>query len=85
MSVLLLIVFGAAAGFIATRAMGLRANIVVTSAVGIAGVLIGGIGLQFVTSILGATAGFFFGILAVIVSGTLAAVLLIWLYLKVKR
>lgn len=77
MSVLLLVILGAAVGFIATRVMGLETNIVITVAVGIAGVLIGSFGLRFIVSMLGVTAGF--------VSGILAAILLIWLYQKYKK
>lgn len=77
MSILFLIIAGAAAGFIATRLMGLETNIVITIAIGIAGVFVGGFLLRFITSILGATAGF--------VGGVVGALILIWLFQKYRK
>lgn len=77
MSVLFLIIAGAAAGFIATRLMGLETNIVITIAIGIAGVVIGSFLLRMIVTMLGATAGF--------VGGIFGAVVLIWLYQKYRK
>lgn len=72
MPILLLVIIGAAAGFIATRLMRIEAGIVPTVLIGIAGALIGGLTLRFLMSILGAAAGF--------VGAILGALVLIWLY-----
>ncbi len=72
MPVLLLILIGTAAGFLATRVMKLEANIVVTIAIGIAGALIGGFLLRVLLSILGVAAGF--------IGAFLGALLVIWIY-----
>jgi len=72
MSILFLIIVGAAAGFIATRAMKIEANVVVTVAIGIGGALIGGLLLRFLLLLTGIAAGF--------IGAILGAVLLIWLY-----
>lgn len=77
MSIPILIIIGAAAGFIATRLMGLETNIVITVAIGIAGVVIGTFVLRFLISILGVAAGF--------IGGILGALILIWLYQKYRR
>lgn len=77
MSVLLLIIVGAAAGFIATRLMGLETNIIITVAIGIAGVFVGSFALRLIITMLGATAGF--------VAGIVGAVLLVWLYQKYRK
>ena len=57
MSVIWLIIVGAAAGFLATRLMKWEANIVVTLAVGIAGALIGGMLLRTLLSAMGMMSG----------------------------
>ncbi|MGR3805282.1 GlsB/YeaQ/YmgE family stress response membrane protein [Marinibacterium profundimaris] len=72
MPILLLIIVGAAAGFIATRLMRIEADIVTTIAIGIFGALIGGLVLRFLLTIAGAMAGF--------VGAVLGAILLIWLW-----
>ena len=51
MPILLLIIVGAAAGFIATRLMRIEADIVTTIAIGIFGALIGGLVLRFLLTI----------------------------------
>lgn len=72
MSIVLLIIVGAAAGFIATRLMRIEADIITTVAIGIFGALIGGLVLRFLLTIAGAMAGF--------VGAVLGALLLIWLW-----
>lgn len=72
MNVVLLIIIGAAAGFLATRIMKLETDIVPTIAIGIAGALIGGLVLRVLSSVVGALGGF--------VGAVLGAMLLIWLW-----
>ena len=57
MPVVLLIIIGAAAGFIATRLMRIEAGIVQTVLIGIGGALIGGLAIRFLVAITGALAG----------------------------
>ncbi len=72
MGVILLIIVGAAAGFVATRMMNIEANIFVTIAIGVLGALIGGVVLR----LLGAMLGMAFGFIGAIAG----AALLIWLW-----
>ena len=72
MPIILLIIIGAAAGFIATRIMRVEASMVTTIAIGIFGALIGGLVLRFLLTVAGAMAGF--------VGAVLGAILLIWLW-----
>lgn len=72
MSVIYLIIIGAAAGFLATRLMKMETNIVMTVGIGIAGALIGGLVLQVILRVAGLLGGF--------VGAVLGAVLLIWLW-----
>ena len=72
MGILVLIIVGAAAGFIATRVMDVELGVPQTIAVGVLGALIGGAILRFLLSMMGITAGF--------VGAIFGAVLLIWLY-----
>lgn len=72
MSFLLFIIVGAAAGFLATRLMGMEADIPTTLAVGIFGALIGGIVLRVLLALTGIAAG--------LIGAVLGAMLLIWLY-----
>ena len=72
MGILWLIIVGAAAGFLATRAMNLQTNVIATVAIGIGGALIGGLVLRFLIGLAGMAAGF--------VGAVLGAVLLIWLW-----
>ncbi|MFA3920252.1 GlsB/YeaQ/YmgE family stress response membrane protein [Ruegeria hyattellae] len=72
MSVVVLIVVGAAAGFLATRLMRIDADIPTTMFIGIVGALIGGFLLRFLTTVMGALAGF--------VGAVLGALLVIWLW-----
>ncbi|MFT6169495.1 MAG: putative membrane protein YeaQ/YmgE (transglycosylase-associated protein family) [Celeribacter sp.] len=77
MPILMLIIIGAAAGFLATRVMKLEANVVMTVAIGIAGALIGGLILRAVSVLAGALGGF--------VGAVLGALLLIWIWKKLKE
>jgi uncharacterized membrane protein YeaQ/YmgE (transglycosylase-associated protein family) len=69
MPILALIIIGAAAGFIATRAMRIEADIITTLAIGIFGALIGGLVLRVLLTVTGFAAG-------------LGAMALIWLWQK---
>jgi uncharacterized membrane protein YeaQ/YmgE (transglycosylase-associated protein family) len=72
MSIIALIIFGIAAGFIATRAMRLNVDVLTTIAIGVGGALIGGLLLQGLVMLAGWLSGF--------VGAVLGAMLLIWLY-----
>ena len=72
MNVVLLIIIGAAAGFLATRLMKIEAGIVPTIGIGIAGALVGGLVLQVLLKVAGALSGF--------VGAVLGALLVIWLW-----
>lgn len=72
MPFVMLIIIGAAAGFLATRVMKLNTDIPTTVAIGIFGALIGGLALRFLIAALGAAAGF--------VGAFVGALLLIWLW-----
>ncbi|MGC1489013.1 MAG: GlsB/YeaQ/YmgE family stress response membrane protein [Albidovulum sp.] len=74
MPILALIIIGAAAGFIATRAMRIEADIITTLAIGIFGALIGGLVLRVLLTITGFAAGF--------LGAVLGAMVLIWLWQK---
>ena len=70
MPLVAVIIIGAAAGYLATRLMGLNSNVVVTVAVGVLGALIGGLVLRFLLTVTGWMGGF--------VGAVLGAMLLIW-------
>lgn len=72
MSVLLLAIIGAAAGYLATTFMKMETNVVTTVAIGVFGALIGGLVLRVLLTIAGWAAGF--------VGAVLGAMLLIWLW-----
>ena len=72
MFIVLLIVVGAAAGFLATRLMKIEADIITTVVIGMAGALIGGLILRALTTVMGLMAGF--------VGAFLGALLLIWIW-----
>lgn len=76
MPVILLIIFGAAAGFLATRIMDLRTDVPTTIAIGVAGALIGGFVLRSIAMIGGLAFGF--------VGAVVGAILLIWIWQKYK-
>jgi uncharacterized membrane protein YeaQ/YmgE (transglycosylase-associated protein family) len=68
----LLIVVGAAAGFLATRLMKIEAGVPATLAIGIGGAIIGGVLIRFLLEITGWMAGF--------VGAVLGALLLLWVW-----
>lgn len=72
MQFIVLLIIGAAAGFIATRAMKLDTGVLPTIAIGVLGAIIGGVLLRLLISLMGVAAGF--------VGAVLGAVLLIWLW-----
>jgi uncharacterized membrane protein YeaQ/YmgE (transglycosylase-associated protein family) len=72
MSIIALIIIGAAAGFIATRSMRLETDLLATIGIGILGALIGGLVLRILLTITGWMAGF--------VGAVLGAMALIWLW-----
>ena len=72
MTVVALIIVGAAAGFMATRLMKLDTDPITTIAIGIFGALAGGLALRFLTSETGLLGGF--------VGAVLGSMLLIWLW-----
>lgn len=72
MSLLSLILVGAIAGYLATRALQVEASPLATVAIGIAGALVGGFLWQVLLGLLGVLGG--------VIGAVLGAVLLIWLY-----
>ena len=72
MQIIALIVIGATAGFIATRAMKVETDVITTIAIGIFGALIGGLVLRILLAITGFAAGF--------LGAVLGAIALIWLW-----
>jgi uncharacterized membrane protein YeaQ/YmgE (transglycosylase-associated protein family) len=74
MPILILIVIGAAAGFLATRFMRVQTDVLTTIAIGIGGALVGWGILRFLVSITGWVAAF--------VGALIGAVALIWLWQK---
>lgn len=72
MSIIFLIIIGIAAGFVATRIMGIESDIITTMAIGIAGALIGGFVLRALLTVMGMVAG--------LVGAVLGALVLIWLW-----
>jgi uncharacterized membrane protein YeaQ/YmgE (transglycosylase-associated protein family) len=72
MFIVAIIVIGAAAGFIATRLMGLQTGLVETVSIGIFGALAGGLVLRVLLTVAGWAAGF--------VGAVLGSMALIWLW-----
>lgn len=72
MGIVLLIVIGIAAGFLATRIMGLNTDVPTTIAIGVAGALVGGFALRALVMVSGWMAGF--------VGAVFGAIILIWLW-----
>ena len=77
MPILMLIIIGAAAGFLATRVMKVDTGVLMTVAIGIAGALIGGLLLRALSVLAGSLGGF--------VGALLGALLLIWIWKKLKE
>lgn len=72
MNYVMLILIGAAAGFIATRTMKLETSIPVTIAIGVLGALVGGMVLRLLLAAMGLLSG--------LIGAILGAMLLIWLW-----
>ncbi|WP_372838959.1 GlsB/YeaQ/YmgE family stress response membrane protein [Phaeovulum sp.] len=72
MSIIALIIIGAAAGLIATRLMRIETDLFATIGIGILGALVGGVVLRVLLTITGWMAGF--------VGAVLGAMVLIWLW-----
>lgn len=77
MGIVLLIIIGIAAGFLATRLMGLETDVPTTIAIGVAGALLGGFALRAMIMMAGWMAGF--------VGAVLGAIILIWLWKTYSR
>jgi uncharacterized membrane protein YeaQ/YmgE (transglycosylase-associated protein family) len=77
MPILIFVVVGVAAGFIATSVMGVKANPLTTIILGIVGALVGGLALRFLFMMGGLVIGF--------IAAILGAMLLIWLWQKYGR
>ena len=72
MNFVLLVVVGAAAGFLATRLMKIEAGVPATIAIGVGGAVIGGVLIRFLLEITGWMAGF--------VGAFLGALFLLWIW-----
>ena len=72
MNFILLLIVGAAAGFLATRMMRLNTDVPTTIAIGVGGAVIGGLVIRLLLEITGWLSGF--------VGAILGAVVLIWLW-----
>ncbi|AAV96449.1 GlsB/YeaQ/YmgE family stress response membrane protein [Ruegeria pomeroyi] len=72
MHIVVLIIIGAAAGFLATRLMRVEADIPTTMLIGIVGALIGGLILRALLTMMGWLSGF--------VGAVLGALLVVWLW-----
>ena len=72
MGIVLLIIVGIAAGFLATRAMRLETDVLTTIVIGVAGALIGGLVIRAFLAVAGWMAGF--------VGAVIGAIFLIWLW-----
>lgn len=72
MSFFLLMIVGAAAGFLATRLMKIEAGVPATIAIGVGGAIIGGVLIRFLLEITGWMAGF--------VGAVMGALLLVWIW-----
>lgn len=72
MYLLFMIIVGAAAGFIATRAMGRELGILPTIAIGILGAVVGWIALRLFFVLIGAAAGF--------IGAIVGALIILWVW-----
>ena len=77
MTIVLFLIVGIAAGFLATRIMGLNTDPLTTIAIGVAGAFLGGFILRALVLVSGWMAGF--------VGAVLGAILLIWLWKTYRR
>ena len=72
MPIVVLIIIGAAAGFLATRLMRIEADIPTTMLIGIVGALVGGLILRTLITVMGWLSGF--------IGAVLGALLVIWIW-----
>lgn len=72
MPIVVLIIIGAAAGFLATRLMRIEADIPTTMLIGIIGALVGGLILRTLATMMGWMSGF--------IGAVLGALLVIWIW-----
>ena len=72
MGIVFLLIVGAAAGFLATRFMGLQLDVPTTIVLGMGGALMGGLLLRLLVGMLGMAAG--------LVGAVLGAMTLVWLW-----
>jgi len=75
MSIIFLLIIGAAAGYVATRVMDLDTSVPVTVGIGVLGALVGGFILTALLTILGIAAG--------LIGAVIGALVLIWAYQRV--
>jgi uncharacterized membrane protein YeaQ/YmgE (transglycosylase-associated protein family) len=72
MNFVLLMIVGAAAGFLATRLMKIEADIPTTVAIGVGGAIIGGVLIRYLLEIAGWMAGF--------VGAVMGSLVLLWIW-----
>lgn len=72
MQIILLLIVGAAAGFLATRMMKLNTDVPTTIAIGVGGAVIGGLLIRFAAELASWAAGF--------VGALVGALVLIWIW-----
>lgn len=77
MAIVWLVIVGAAAGFLATRFMKMETDVITTVVIGIAGALVGGVLLQVAAGVLGMLGG--------LVGAVLGAMVVIWLWQKIRK
>lgn len=74
--ILLIVIIGAAAGFLATRFMKVQADVPTTISIGVVGAVVGWLILRVLVTVTGAVAMF--------VGAVLGAVLLLWLWQRYR-
>jgi uncharacterized membrane protein YeaQ/YmgE (transglycosylase-associated protein family) len=72
MELVLLLIVGAAAGFLATRLMRMQTDIPTTIAIGVGGAIVGGLVIRVLAELAGWMAGF--------VGAVLGALVLLWIW-----
>jgi uncharacterized membrane protein YeaQ/YmgE (transglycosylase-associated protein family) len=72
MPLLLLVILGAATGFVATRVMKVQTDVITTILIGVAGALIGWAALRFLLMLS--------GVAALVVGAFVGAIALIWIW-----
>lgn len=76
MPILLMLIVGAAVGFLATHFMGLKTNAFVSIAIGILGAILGGFVLRALFTLFAGPSS----LLGLFVGGFIGAVVIIWIY-----